>query len=95
MAGAAADEASTNLNQAAVDALRGVGVATDLRGKFRWRHAFVGAVGAAPGSALEQASLLVPATVFVGAPASSERVYGRLHQIEIVPDYLSKINFRL
>jgi hypothetical protein len=85
VAGAAADEASTNLNQAAVDALRGVGVTTDLRGKFRWSHAFIGAVGAAPGSALEQASLLAPATVFVGAPASSERVYGRLHRIEIIP----------
>jgi hypothetical protein len=83
--GAVADEASTNLNQAAVDALRSVGVATDLRGKFRWSHAFIGAAGAAPGSALEHASLLAPATVFVGAPASNERIYGRLQRIEIVP----------
>ncbi len=85
IAGAVADEASSNLNQAAVDALRGVGVTTDLRGKFRWSHAFIGAAGAMPGAAVEQASLLAPATLFVGAPASSERIYGRLQQIEIIP----------
>jgi len=85
IAGAVADEASTQLNQAAVDALRGVGVVSDLRGKFRWSHAFIGAVGAAPGSALEQASLLAPATVFTGAPARSERIYGRLASITILP----------
>jgi hypothetical protein len=85
IAGAVADEASMLLDQAAVDALRSIGVATDLRGRFRWSHAFVGAVGAAHASALEQANLLAPATVFVGAPASSERVFGRLQSIEIFP----------
>jgi hypothetical protein len=85
IAGAVADEASTQLNQAAVDALRSVGVATDLRGRFRWSHAFVGAAGAAPGSALERAGLLAPATVYVGAPASGARIFGRLQAIEIVP----------
>lgn len=85
IAGAVADEASTQLSQAAVDALRNVGVATDLRGRFRWSHAFIGAAGAAPGSALEQASLLAPATVFTGAPARSERIYGRLESITILP----------
>nr|MBP8292356.1 hypothetical protein [Caldilineaceae bacterium] len=85
IAGAVADEASTLLDQAAVDALRSIGVTTDLRGRFRWSHAFVGAVGAAPAAALEQANLLAPATVFVGAPASSDRVFGRLHSIEIYP----------
>ena len=85
IAGALADEASTNLDQSAVNALQGIGVATDLRGKFRWSHAFIGAAGAAPASALEQAGLLAPATVFVGAPASSEQVFGRLQTIEVFP----------
>ena len=85
IAGAVADEASTNLDQSAVNALQGIGVATDLRGKFRWSHAFIGAAGAAPASALEQAGLLAPATVFVGAPASSEQVFGRLQTIEVFP----------
>ena len=71
VAGAVADEASMNLGPEAV-APWTLGVAGDLRGKFRWSHAFVGAVGAAPGTALEQSGLLQPATVAIGAPVDGE-----------------------
>jgi hypothetical protein len=53
VAGAARDEASGRLDAVAVAALRTLGVAGDLRGRFRESHAFVGVKGAAPGSALE------------------------------------------
>jgi hypothetical protein len=53
VAGAVRDEASSQLTEEAVRALRTLGVAGDLRGRFREAHAFVGVRGAAPGSALE------------------------------------------
>ena len=49
------------------------GVAGDLRNRFRASHAFVGVVGAAPGSAVEAMSLLEPATVAVGSPVDAPR----------------------
>jgi len=76
IAGAVADEASTNLGADAVQALATLGVMGDLRGKLRWGHAFIGVVGAAPGTALEATTLLQPATVFVGAPVDAEQVGG-------------------
>ncbi|NJN84323.1 MAG: hypothetical protein HC802_19960, partial [Caldilineaceae bacterium] len=85
VAGAVADEASYNLSQDAVDALARLGVATDLRGHFRWSHAFVGVVGAAPGSALEASSLLRPAVVAVGAPVDAEFVSGGVGRIDFTP----------
>jgi hypothetical protein len=77
-----ADEASLQLGQDAVDALAQIGVTTDLRGKFRWSHAFVGASGA-EGAALEAADLLQPAAVSLGAPVDGPTVYGQLQVIEI------------
>jgi hypothetical protein len=53
VAGAVKDEASGRLDAAAVAALAALGVAGDLRGRFRESHAFVGVKGAPPGSALE------------------------------------------
>ena len=85
VAGAAADEASINLGQDAVDALRTAGVAGDLRNRFRASHAFVGVVGAAPGTAVEAMSLLEPATVAVGSPVDAPRVYGAVREISIEP----------
>jgi hypothetical protein len=82
IAGAVADEASLQLGQDAVDALGEIGVATDLRGRFRWSHAFIGAVGAA-GAAVEDAALLRPAVVVLGAPVDGPVVYGQLRAIEI------------
>lgn len=85
IAGAVADEASLNLSEVAVQALQSLGVAEDLRGKFRWSHAFLGAVGAPPASALEQTSLITPAMVYAGAPVDAPAVYGGVTQVEIVP----------
>jgi hypothetical protein len=53
VAGAVRDEASALLTQEAVDALQSLGVGGDLRTRFRESHAFVGAKGAVPATALE------------------------------------------
>ncbi|MEZ4656662.1 MAG: interleukin-like EMT inducer domain-containing protein [Caldilineaceae bacterium] len=79
IAGAVRDEASAQLGQEAVDALAHLGVATDLRGKFRWGHAFIATVG---GSAVEAASLLQPAIVAVGLPANGEFVSGGVGKVQ-------------
>jgi hypothetical protein len=81
VAGAVADEASYSLGEEAAAALRSLGVRTDLRGQFRWSHAFVGVVGAPAGSALEAADLLRPAAVWLGPPVTGERVYGAIGPI--------------
>jgi hypothetical protein len=81
IAGAVADEASYNLRANAVEALQRIGVSGDLRGKFRWSHAFVGVMGATHGEALEQMSLLQPATVYVGVPVDGAAVSGGVGRI--------------
>jgi hypothetical protein len=53
VAGAVKDEASGRLGPEAVQAFRTLGVAGDLRGRYRESHAFVGVKGAPAGSALE------------------------------------------
>jgi Interleukin-like EMT inducer len=53
VAGAVRDEGSGHLTDEGVQALRTLGVAGDLRGRFRDAHAFVGVKGARPGSAVE------------------------------------------
>jgi hypothetical protein len=53
VAGAVRDEGSAALTGDAVQALRSLGVAGDLRGHLREAHAFVGVKGAPPGTALE------------------------------------------
>ncbi|HUW10268.1 MAG TPA: interleukin-like EMT inducer domain-containing protein, partial [Anaerolineae bacterium] len=71
---AAADEASSNLTEEAVLALRGIGATTDLRGKFRWGHAVVGVKGAMAGEAVEAAAVLAPAYAHVGVAATEPAV---------------------
>jgi len=68
---AAADEASMNLGDSAVDALHHIGAQTDLRTKFRWSHAVIGTTDAASNTALEAESELAPVTVSLG-PAITE-----------------------
>jgi hypothetical protein len=70
---AAADEASRLLGQEAVDALRGIGAAGDLRGKYRWGHAIVGVQGATPGSALESLDWMRPVRAVVGEGMTEPR----------------------
>lgn len=83
IAGAVADEASLKLTGEAVAALQRVGAADDLRGRLRWSHAFIGAVGAAPGSAIEASDLLQPVTIAAGAPIDGAEVYGGLRSVTI------------
>ena len=53
VAGAVRDDAAGRLTDSAVQALRALGVAGDLRGQAGTAHAFVGVKGAPPGFALE------------------------------------------
>jgi hypothetical protein len=85
IAGAVRDEASYNLGEDAVSALRGVGVATDVRGAFRSSHAFIGVVGAPTGSALEAFSPFHPATVALGPPVDASQISGGVGRIEFEP----------
>ncbi len=85
VAGAVRDEASAQLGQDAVNALAKLGVTTDLRGRFRWSHAFIGVVGAPAGSAIEDASLLKPAVVWVGSPMDGPYIAGGIGLIEFSP----------
>ena len=75
-AGAVADEASLFFTQDAIDALREIGVAADLRGQFRASHAFVGVAGAQAGTAVEAIDRIRPASVWLGAPVDGEHLYG-------------------
>jgi hypothetical protein len=83
VAGVAIDEVSGKLQQAAVDALRHLGVEGDLRFQFRAGHAFIGVKGAQPGQALERAEGRFPANVAVGKNVAGDRVAFALGGIEI------------
>ncbi len=85
IAGAAADEASCRLEQTAVDGLRTIGVSGDLRGRFRWGHAFIGMVGAQAGEAIESMALLQPAEVRAGGSSDGQYEYGVLGRVEFRP----------
>ncbi len=84
IAGAVNDEASINLGQDAVDALARLGVATDLRGRFRWSHAFVGVAGAENATAREDAALLRPALAVVGMPVDGPAIFGGVGRLHFV-----------
>ena len=85
IAGAVNDEASVNLGEDAVAALARLGVATDLRGRFRWSHAFVGAVGADAKTAREDAALLRPALAVVGLPVDGPKIFGGIGRLRFTP----------
>jgi hypothetical protein len=65
--GAVKDEASGQLAPEAIQALSTLGVAGDLRGRYRESHAFVGVKGAPPGSAIEVLGSR-PVEIRVGEP---------------------------
>ena len=83
IAGAVRDEASYNLGQEAVDALRAVGVVTDLRGAFRGSHAFIAVVGAPEGSAAESFTAWGVAEVAAGPPIDGALVSGGVGAITV------------
>jgi hypothetical protein len=69
VAGAVRDEGSAQFTAEAVQALRTLGAAGDLRGHFREAHAFIGAKGAPAGSAVETLGPH-PIQVIVGHPTA-------------------------
>jgi hypothetical protein len=77
------DEASRYLTENAVNALRSIGAQENLRGKWRWSHAIIGVKGAAPGSALENASETMPAQEIVGVGAMEPNVAAAVEWIGI------------
>jgi hypothetical protein len=84
VAGSVRDEASMSLGQEAIDALRSLGSGIDLRGHFRWGHAFIGAVGMSPASAEEQMSGIRIAQVNTGLPATAEQLAAAFAEAIIV-----------
>jgi hypothetical protein len=83
VAGAVRDEASMSLPEEALTALRSLGVADDLSGRFRWSHAFIGAAGAPAGSAVEALDGIRPAQVSVGLPVSAPQVAAWLSDVAV------------
>lgn len=74
VAGVAIDDASQKLTDDAFAALQMLGVASDVRGQFRAGHAFIGITGIAPGQAVEDVSVSVPANVAIGKNVSQPHV---------------------
>ncbi len=85
LAGAVADEASTQLQPPAVAALHRAGVAEELAGRFRWSHAFIGAVGAPAGTAIEATGLIRSVAVAAGAPVDGAATWGVIHAVTVEP----------
>jgi hypothetical protein len=79
------DEASTQLQQDAVDALGSIGARVDLRGKFRWGHVVIGVKGAAEGTALEASGRDEPLQVFVGRNVTTSEVGLALESLAASP----------
>lgn len=84
VAGAAVDDASRALTNDAFAALQSLGVAGDVRDRFRAGHAFIGIKGLSPGQAVEDVNALVPANVSVGKNVDKDRVSFALGPFEIV-----------
>lgn len=80
---AASDEASMNLTQGAVDALKSIGARVDLRGKFRWSHAIIGVKDAPAGSASERASETDVSQVWLNAELTEPNVAAGIGEIDV------------
>ncbi len=81
-----ADEYRMALDESATNALQRIGVAGDLRGKFRWSHVFAGVAGAPPASAPEEIQLTQPATLWLGTPLPAASGYGPLKSLGLIPN---------
>jgi hypothetical protein len=77
------DEASRNLTEEAVSALRSIGASQNLRGKFRWSHAIIGAKGATNGTANESMNDIAPAQLVVGVGAMEPNVAAAVEWVRI------------
>jgi hypothetical protein len=67
------DEASIRWSPAADEALKSLGAATSLMGRYRASYAMIGLKGARSGQAVEQLSAGTPANVSVGRSAPEQR----------------------
>ncbi len=85
VAGAARDEASMNLTDEAVAALNTLGVTGDLRGRFRWGHAFIGAKDDGWLTPQEALGGVRPAQVSFGLPLSEPQIAAQLFDVVIEP----------
>ncbi len=83
VAGAVRDEASMNLTQEGVDALRSLGVGGDLRGHFRWGHVFIGQKGSAAGTAREVMDGVRPVQLSLGLALSAAEVAAAVDAVEV------------
>lgn len=80
--GDAADApAGGQLDDEWLDALITIGADEDMRGRHRWAHAFVGVVGAPPGTALEEAQLHGIVKLFVASPIDTPSVAGGIKSL--------------
>jgi hypothetical protein len=77
-----ADDGGAALDENTIVALQKLGVTGDLRGKFRWSHAFIGVAGTPKGSAVETVQLIRPAAVWLGAPLTAAG-YGPLLHVTV------------
>lgn len=88
IAGAASDAVDshegTMLSDMVIDALAQLGVAESMQGRHRWAHAFVGAVGAPPDSAVESAQLFGVSAVHVGSVLDGDYAYGAVSEVRFV-----------
>ncbi|MCB9140089.1 MAG: hypothetical protein H6642_17240 [Caldilineaceae bacterium] len=86
IAGAIADDAGLQLDNATITAFKSIGVTEDLSRRFRWSHAFIGVVGidAATESRQvpESVNLLAPAEVTIGSALSDVKAYGGIRSAE-------------
>jgi len=77
------DEASRNLTQDAIEALRSLGTRGDLLGRWRWSHAIIGVKGALPARASDAAYEIAPAQIVVGVGAMEPNVAAAIEWISI------------
>lgn len=83
VAGAVQDEASLNLTAEGVAALRSLGVQGDLRGRFRWSHAFIGRTGPDAAPATEMLDGWQVAEVSDRLPVSSPRIAAAFYRLQV------------
>ncbi|MBN1219015.1 MAG: hypothetical protein JXM69_08805 [Anaerolineae bacterium] len=82
---AAADEASANLSEDAVQALQSIGAAGDLRGCFRCSHAIIGQPGQVRGTAIEALDALRPVGVTTGLGLTEPTIAAQIAWIKVEP----------
>lgn len=81
--GAVRDEGSMNLTAEGATALAALGLRSDLRGRFRWSHAFI-AVSGQPERAIEQMDAWRPAQLALRLPLSEALLAAQVFEVRII-----------